>query len=177
MSMLDIYNIYFGTSVDPTYPPNGSIADWTPASLTAGTTYSAAINHNQGKIPLAGTTGNTYNGSQYVEPFVGEAQVLVLKVITPPAGGATAITVNLLTDIDNTGTNSPATLATLTVPYATVADTYFVLELTPAITFKIYSLLDVVVPTSETVGIAAWLTSKKALDFIPNYVSGWVVLS
>jgi len=53
MSLLDIYNIYSGTSVDPSYPPNGSIADWTPVALTAGTSYSAAINHNQGNVPLA----------------------------------------------------------------------------------------------------------------------------
>ena len=177
MSLLDIYNIYSGTSVDPSYPPNGSIADWTPVALTAGTSYSAAINHNQGNVPLGGTTGSTYNGVQYVDPFVGESQVLMLKVITPPAGGATAITVNFLTDIDDSGTNAPVTLATLTVPYATVADTYFALELTPNIKFKIYSILQYVVPAGETVGVSAWLSPKKALDFIPTYISGWVVLS
>ena len=175
MSMLDIYNIYSGTSVDPTYPPNGSISDWTPATVT-GTVISAAINHNQGNVPLAATTGNTYSGKQYVEPFVGEAQVLILKVITPLSGGSSAVTVNLLTDVDDTGTNAPATIATLSIPYATTADTYFVLEITPQLAFKIYSMLQYVV-AGESMGVAAWLAPKKALDFIQNYVSGWVVLS
>jgi len=84
--------------------------------------------------------------------------------------------VNFLTDIDDSGTNAPVTLATLTVPYATVADTYFTLELTPNIKFKIYSILQYVVPAGETV-VCGLALAKKALDFIPTYISGWVVLS
>ena len=74
-------------------------------------------------------------------PFVGEAQVLILKVITPASGGSTAITVNYVTDQVATLNDTIATLATLSIPYATTAYTYFVLQLTPQLAFKIYSLL------------------------------------
>ena len=178
MPLNDVYEIYAGTQVDPVYPPNGTIPDWTPTVFAAGTDYApGAILHSRGNIPLGATTGNTANGVQYVMPFVGEAQVLVLKVITAASGGATAITVNLLTDQNVNLTTTPVTLATLSIPYATGADTYFVLEITPNIAFEIYSGLQIVVPAGESIGLAAFLAPKKALDFIQNYISGWVVLS
>lgn len=176
MGMLDIYNIYSGTSVDPSYPPSGSISDWTPQTVTGTVLSTGSVCHNQGNVPLGGTTGSTYGGVQYVTPFVGEAQVLILKVITPLSGGSSAVTVNFVTDQVATLNSTVATLATLSIPYATPADTYFVLELTPSLSFQIFSGLQYVIG-GESMGVAAWLAPKKALDLIPNYISGWVVLS
>lgn len=178
MPLSDIYEIYAGTSVDPVYPPNGSIPDWTPTTFAAGTDLApGSVLHSRGTIPLGATTGTQVGGVQYVMPFVGEAQVLILKVITPASGGSTAITVNYVTDSVAALNSTLATLATLSIPYATAADTYFVLELTPTLNFQIYSGLQIVVPSGESIGIAAWLAPKKALDLIQNYISGWVVLS
>ena len=122
MPLNDTYEIYAGTPVDPVYPPNGAIPDWTPTTFAAGTDYApGAVLHSRGAIPLGATTGNSASGVQYVMPFVGEAQMLVLKVITPASGGSTAITVNLLTDQAVSLTDTPVMLATLNIPYATTA--------------------------------------------------------
>lgn len=179
MALLDVLNVYDGTTNSPSYPPSGAITDFTPNALTAGTvTGQKSICHNQGFIPLGATTGNTANGVQFVEPFVGEAQVLVLKVITAPgSGSAGAITANFITDQVAALNDTPTVLATLSIPETATADTYYVLELTPNINFEIWSGTQYIVPAGQTVGVAAWLAPKKSLDFIPNYINGWVVLS
>lgn len=179
MPLIDVLNIYDGIAVSPSYPPNGSIPDFTPVALAAGTTLSThSINHNQGFLPLGATTGNSNNGVQFVEPFVGESQVLVLKVITAPGSGtAGSVTANFITDQIAALTDTPTTLATLTIPDTTTADTYFVLDITPQIAFQIYSGLSYTLPTGQTIGLAAWLAPKKSLDFIPNYINGWVIAS
>lgn len=174
---LDIQNVYSGAVVSPSYPPAGSGLSntFTPQNLAAGTTYSTnAILHNQGYTPNAATP------QQNIRPFVMEPQSLVLQVITAPGdvSAGASYTAYFVTDTNPNLTTNPVVLATLTIPNATVADTYFVLENAPSASFELYSGLKFILVDgtgAATLGVAAWLAPKNSISQLPYYLSGWVI--
>ena len=105
---------------------------------------------------------------------------MVLLVETAPGdtSAGASYTVSLLTDTNPNLTTTPVTLATLVIPNATVAGTYFLLDLPNTLTFELYSGLKFVLVNGSgtaTIGIVAWLQPRYSLQRDVYYQSGWVI--
>ena len=166
---IDIGGIYSGTFL----PQGSSVDPFTPQAVVAGTSYSTpAVLHTQGFTPGG--------GQQNVQPGIGEPQSVVLLVETAPGdtSSGASYTVSLLTDTNPNLTTTPVTLATLVIPNATVAGTYFLLDLPNTLTFELYSGLKFVLVNGSgtaTIGIVAWLQPRYSLQRDVYYQSGWVI--
>ncbi len=161
----DVQNDYSGTRT-----LSGGSTTVAGQALTVGTTYSTnKINHSPSKTPQ----GNYQN----VQIGLGEPMAVVLEVIVAPVtGGGETYTVDLLTDVDDTLTNAPVILATLTVSATAAVGTQYVLMVPASLNFKKFSGLKyTLVGAAASVSLFASMMPVAGIQNTINYESGWVI--
>ena len=168
MPVLDVQNIYSGSVL----LANGS-STWTGQALAAGTTLSTnVVDHNPSRDPF----GNNQN----VQAGLGEPIAVVLEVLVAPGdtSGGASYTVNLLTDVNANLVTTPRTLASLVIPNATVAGTFFVGVIPPTQNFERFSGLQYVLVNGTGAATLTVVAFLVPINFIQNwlpYESGWVI--
>ena len=172
MATIDIQNIYSGSL-------SITAQAWTGDTITTNaTSYSTnVINHNPTITPAS---GNGAGAAQNFSTFgVGEPMSVVLVVTAQPGhAGTESYTVSLLTDTAANLTTAPVTLATLSIPSSTPANTGFILPLPANTAFLVYSGLKFVLANgtgTSSLNVYAYLAATNSIPNTVNYQSGWQI--
>jgi hypothetical protein len=164
---IDYQNVYSGS-----YALSGGSGTWTGQALTAGTTLSTnVIDHNPSQTP--------FGTNQDIQIGPGEPMAIVLEVTAAPGHtGSETYTVNLLTDTASNLTTNNVTLASLTIPNTTAANTQFVLFVPASLNFHRYSGLQYVLADgggSSSLNVVAFMLPAFAIQNAATYQTGWVI--